>query len=248
MNFERDNDNPLKTMRIGRTVFDELKDHPVCRSLNDPLEDINGKVVNPRDPNIRVWINPCNQTCFSFGWCTEKNLRDWMNGTGIIVKGKTPEEKKKVWDYAVFESSDENHIYWSILHHWKWFKELKSDFNPHKFRRYIADSLENPIKITKNNHKQVILDMYVPFIKEISEDIEYREWSNIRTEFNKNFYGVKRTLISLGVGTIGACNTPEEIENLSWIDDLIFAKAYYLYLVKTGVKLPDFEWLSNNGF
>lgn len=70
MNFERSKD-PKRTLRIGKSVLDELKEHPICRSINDPMKD----VEDPRNFD-KVWINPHEQFAFHSAWCTEQDLRD----------------------------------------------------------------------------------------------------------------------------------------------------------------------------
>jgi hypothetical protein len=223
--------------------------------MNDPLDGINaGK--NARDPNIRVWINPNNQFSFNSAWCGVQDLWDWMNGTGIMVKGDTPEEKKKYWDYAVFEKEGGlGGSRWLIKYTWRWFDKFVTDFDPHSHDHGWGDraQITKPLKIKNirtrdqaeniKRQEEIIIAMYTPFIDEIVKDMEYREWSSIRNECEKNFYGIKRTLYCLGVGYMGACNTPEEICNLSWVQDIVFGKAQYLYFKKIGMQLPDFEWL-----
>jgi hypothetical protein len=85
----------------------------------------------------------------------------------------------------------------------------------------------------------------------MKNDLEQgREWQYIKREFDQGYYGVKRTLYCLGIGYMAACNTPEEISNLAWVNGVVESKAYYLHLLekeKRGeIKLPDFEWLSKN--
>ena len=47
---------------------------------------------------------------------------------------------------------------------------------------------------------------------------------------------------------MAACNTPEEFCNLAWVNGVVEAKAYYLFLKdkeeKGEITLPDFKWLS----
>ena len=93
--------------------------------------------------------------------------------------------------------------------------------------------------------------MLAPFVKEMARDLDQgREWQYIKREFDQEYYGIKRTLYCFGIGYMAACNTPEEICNLSWVNGLVEAKAYYLYLKgkeeKGEITLPDFEWLSKN--
>lgn len=251
MSFKRGQD-PKKSMKIGKSVLDELKDHPICRSINDPRKD----VKDPRNFD-QVWINPHNQFSFHSTWCTEDDLRDWMNGTGIMVRGNTPEEKKKYWDYAVFEGADDlGGSRWLIKYTWKWFDRFVTDFQPHNHNGYgMSSQIKKPLKIKNTRtrdiaenarrEEEIIIAMYAPYINEIVSDLEYRDWSNIRRECEKEFYGIKRTLYCLGVGYMAACNTPEDIRNLNWVTDIVYAKALYLYYKKIGMELPDFEWLVN---
>jgi hypothetical protein len=258
MNFERGLD-PKKQMRIGKSVFFYLKEHSVCRPMNDPTEGINSD-KNLRDPDIKVWINPHDQFSFNAEWCSVQDLWDWMNGKGIMVKGKNPEEQKKFWDYACAEVADEHHILWSIRYHFKWFEKMTTDFNPHKHQPYETGHIVTPIKIrpkvkdhleNQKREEEVIIKMLAPFVNEMKKDLDQgREWQYIRKEFEEGYYGVKRTLYCLGIGYMAACNTPEDFCNLAWVNGVVEAKAYYLHLLekeKRGeVKLPDFEWLSKN--
>jgi hypothetical protein len=238
-------------MRIGESIFDKLKKHPVCSPMNDPEKD----VEDPRNFD-RVWINPNDQFSFNAAWCTEQDLRDWMEGKGIMVKGNTPEEKKKYWDYAVFEKEGGfGSSRWLIKYTWKWFDKFVTDFDPYSHIPGDNGHIRKPLKIKsikikdpvekQKREEEAIISMYAPFINEIVKDMEYREWDAIRNECEKDFYGIKRTLYCFGIGYMGACNTPEEICNLSWVQDIVFGKAQYLYFKKIGMELPDFEWLIN---
>ena len=252
MSFKRGQD-PKKALRIGRTVLDDLKDHSICKPMNDPWKDADPH----KDPDFQVRINPHNQFCFNSMWCSEKDLEDWMEGRGKMVKGTTKAEKKKYWDYAVFEGGD--HDRWLIKYTWKWFDRMVTDFNPWVRDMYGLNMfMKTPIKIKRKtkeelqnqkNAENVIVAMFAPFVDEIKAELEYRDFSSIRNEYDKYFLGIKRALFCMGVGFIGACNLPEEIENLSWVTDVVYAKALYLHLKEKGeVELPDFEWLCNRNY
>jgi hypothetical protein len=60
--------------------------------------------------------------------------------------------------------------------------------------------------------------------------------------------GVKETLFALGIGYYGACNTPEESENLVWIADICEYKSAYLYFTNNNIALPDFEFVYENRY
>lgn len=89
--------------------------------------------------------------------------------------------------------------------------------------------------------------MLAPWVTEMARDlIQGREWKYVHSEFDKEYYGVKRALYCLGIGYMAACNTPEEFSNLSWVNGVVESKAYYLKdkEAKGEIILPDFEWLS----
>ena len=255
MSFKRGR-HPKKAMKIGKSVLEELGEHPICNPMNDPV----GEVEDPRDPNLHVWINPHNQTCFNSAWCSPQDLYDWMDGTGIMVKGKTKNDKAKFWEYAELEAKDENHMIWMILHYYKHFDKFETDFNPHNHSGYgMNTQIRKPIKMRANplrdsldeqiRQEKIIIDMFAPYVNEIYNDLEYRDWQNIRHQADKEFYGVKRTLYCLGVGFFGASNTPEEISNLAWVTDIVYAKAYYRHLKeRLEMKLPDFDFINNHRY
>lgn len=236
--------NVIKKLGVGRSILDELMEHKIARPMNDPRKDLGENEKYSLD--IAVWINPHNQTCFNSMWCDYQNLQDWMEGKGPMVKGDNDFEKKKYWDYAVAEAEDTEHMIWSILYHWKWFDSFVTDFDPHKHAAShgISSTIQNPLKINKKDPAETIKAMFVPYIAEMCKDMEYRSWSNIRHEAEKEWLGIKRTLYCLGIGYMAACNTPEEICNLSWVTGIVESKAYYLGLLKAGKPLPDFAWLS----
>jgi hypothetical protein len=257
-----------KQIGIGRTVFDDLKKHPICNPLNKPWDDHTPDEL--RNPDIKVWINPNNQFCFNSMWCSVEDLEQWMEGKGPMVKGRTPEEQAKYWEYAVFEETpiilgegystiEIRHVQWMIKYHWKWFDLMDTDFEPHNHSGSLGNlKMKNPLSLTHVNsrdgklkmeaHRKIITGMYAPYVKEIEKDLEWRDWDSMRHEMEKEFYGIKRTLYSMGIGYMGAVNTPEEIENLNWINGLVFAKGVYLFLKRMNYPMPDFEWLSNRAY
>lgn len=257
MNFNRGKD-PKKQIGIGRTVLDDLKDHPVCNPMNDPQKD-----VDPRkDPDFKVWINPHNQFCFNAMQCSSEILEQWMEGTGPMVKGQTKAVKKKFWDYAVFESgTDEweiNHSRYLIKSTYQWFDRMTTDFEPNNHipgYGSISTVIKKPLKLKSNRTKdelenikrteEAIIAMYAPYVDRILRDLEYREWKFIRQECENDFYGINKALYCLGYGSMGACNSPEEISNLSWVKDVVFGKALYLWYQKNNYPLPDFDFLTH---
>lgn len=256
MSFKKGID-PKKQIGIGRTVLDDLREHPIARPMNDPWNDVDPH----KDPNFSVWINPHNQFCFNAKWCTPEILEQWMKGEGPMVKGKTPEEKKKFWDYAVFEAAEDpweiGHSKWLVKYTWRFHENFVTDFDPHQHGGYgINMKIKKPLKLKSNKTKDEIENkirtenaikaMLVPFVNQIVKELEYREWPSVRKEVENDLYGINRTLYCLGYGYMGACNTPGEISNLNWVKDIVFGKAIYLWLKKQNYPLPDFDFLTHS--
>lgn len=211
----------------------------------------------------KVWMNPNNQDCFNAGWFTLDDFRDWARGTGIIVKGDTQEAKDKVMHYAksYYELDMSIFIYSEyldelepeILHGKsdsrygtsKYFQDLSKEKDSVKVikkllgnhMREIKEKLDSKIRQERTRAKFIDSE---PNIKDIISDIN--------RESRDRVYFICHTLSVLGHGYFGACNTPENIENLSWAMDLPFAIAYRDWLIEDGYELPDFKFVKGLRF
>ena len=233
--------NPFNS-KIER-LKEDIRKHPVCRPMNS-LE----KVENFLDGGKRIWLNPHDQTCFNFGWFTIKDYYDWMDGKGPIVKGETDDDKKKFWDVATFKSKYDN-VAWAIISHEKDFDLIHDNYYPYSKRDGgLVSRVNKPLKNTKNNHAEIISKTLGAICNKYNNDVMYFE-----PDLNSNFYikiksemrGAVRVLYSLGVGYYGACNTPRDIENLSWISEICLYKIAYSYFILNEIELPDFEFVRN---
>jgi hypothetical protein len=215
-----------------KTIFEKISEHPICNNYSDLKFN----------ENKLCWLNPSNQISFNFGWFNEKDLNDWLNGTGNIVKGKTEKEKKKFWDYALFLKNYNNQIGHLMLYNFKYFNLVNEKYNPNVgYDLYFNNSLI----IMKNNKEEIIKKIFGSFVNRIKNQFTYMGIDDILNENRKTLYGVSKTLILLGCGYFGASNTPKIIENLSWFQDVVISKAYYLYLLDENVQLPDFNFILN---
>jgi len=224
-------------------VKEALKANPVCRPIND-LEK--SKLDNDgTGQKIRIWLNPNNQKCFNYGWFEYQDFYDWAEGRGKIVKGETDEEKKKFWDVAVFEH--EHDYAWSFGYYKKYFDLIDSTYYPQLKKGYGFNSECNkPLKITKDNHAEIISKIFGDVCRWYGDTtVEPTNNSHSRRRMHSELQGVKETLFMLGIGYYGACNTPEDIENLSWIADICEYKAAYLYYINNNIPLPDFDFVYN---
>lgn len=243
---------------IGKQILEDLRQHKITKPMNSPWD----AVQSGKSDGKSVWINPHNQFCFNAMHCSPEVILLWMEGKGPMVKGKTLEVKKKYWEYAIFESTDDpweiNHSTYLIKYKWKWFERMTTDFNPHNHKgcRLCESEIRKPLKLRANRTRDLlenkirtekaIIDMLAPYVDYIVKEFEYRKWQEIQREVENDLYGIKRTLYCLGYGYMGACNTPEEISNLSWVPGVVYAKGIYLWLKKQNYELlPDFEFLTH---
>lgn len=219
-------------------IKDILKSNPICSPMNNlerKISDKNGEEL--------YWLNPNNQKCFNFGWFSRQDFIDWTNGIGNIVKGKTDEEKKKFWEVAIFEKK--YNLAWAIGYDKKYFHLIDETYKPNYKHSYSCNTTnELPLKITKNNHAEIIGKIMGNVCRYYS-DREITVNSHSYRMMREELSGVKETLFMLGIGYYGASNTPCEIENLSWIADICIHKAAYLYYLNNGVEMPDFDFVYN---
>jgi hypothetical protein len=220
-----------------------LKESVLCKAMND-LKESELDTADGNGKTIRIWLNPRNQKCFNWGWFVYQDFFDWTQGKGKIVKGKTDEEKKKFWDVAMFESQ---HDYaWAIGYNKKYFGCIDETYHPKSKPNYysIERYVEKPLKITKTNHEEIIAKVFGDICAYYS-DTELTYESGHHRRIRDEVDGAKQVLYTLGVGYYGACNTPEEPLNLSWISDICIYKSVYLYFLKNNVPLPDFDFVYN---
>jgi hypothetical protein len=218
---------------VKSNIIDLLNSHqhPICIPMNE---------LKLNKENDLIWLNPNDQTSFNSGWYSEQDLIDWSNGIGNVIKGNDDREKMIFWQYANFIKEHKHG--WMLLYSFKHFNLLDETYgNKALFEKYC----ENPLKITKSNKSEIISKLFGCVVKTIEMDIYNDEINNKLV--NEYLWGIKYTLFNLGVGYIGASNTPEEINNLSWISDIAIAKAYYNYLIKQNVVMPDFKFILDYG-
>jgi len=192
-----------------------------------------------REENI--WLNPHNQNCFESGWYTVEDFRDWANGIGKIVKGDTPEHQAKFMEYNKAEKELDSYLFMYFNYLWM----LKDDGRMNAYGTLMYKSDAHFIDKSKDD-MYIVQDILSSFVPEFQEDFKYRKCTDIRDEHRSMGWGIKKTLSLLGYTKIGACNTPTELTNIGWSWDLVYAKAYYLHCIETGINLPDIKFVQDN--
>ena len=262
----------IKQLGIGPSVKAEFEDfgfmiggkkYKLHLAMNDPFKDLTLKQIE--EPGRTFYINPEHQDCLNSGSFTAEELRKFMKGdmTSRFLKDKNKEQRKKYWNYLKFVALDQKMMAWRLKHYFKWFDQMSTYYNPHEHAGFRADKIKNKLVLGANRRdekeeklrqERVITSMFAPFVNEIKHEFEYREWNHIEYEYRGYFYGIKRTLYCMGVGYMGASNIPENIRNLNWLTDVVYGKAYYLFLKDQeekgllDIKLPDFAWLSTRAY
>jgi len=226
------------------------------QSIKEILKD-------PREDG-RVWLNPNQQACFNSGWFVHQDFIDWANGTGVIVKGGTQEEKDKFMKYArAYEELD-----FHLFAYSEYFHLLDPSIELRVDHRYSERSPNQILKIKGRTDAEIITDILSNYIKEIkstlADRMRYVRYTNsidghdfesekdvaskIRRKYNDELRSVCWTVNLMGFGYHEACNTPCEIRNMAWSLDLPFAVAYYEWLKEDGYDLPDFKFVNDNRY
>jgi hypothetical protein len=200
--------------------------------------------------NETFWLNPNEQTAFEYGNVTHQDFIDWANGTGIIVRGETQDQKDKFMRYAKAMTQYDLSLSIYAGHLWKLDDDSPTVID---YGRYRKNGARKSINLSKRrDSKDVIREMLSTFVQPSLRDIkDCIEWGRDLRDIsrkNKDFmYAVCQTLAKGGHGYFDACNTPTEIDNLSWSVDLVFAKAYSLYVEELDPGIVEcVEWCQSN--
>lgn len=240
-------------MKLFKRSFKETLEEVLKRRL--PMNSLE----RTNDDKDRVWLNPRNQDCFNSGWFNQQDFEDFLHNTGPIIKGKTQEEKDKFIEYANFMNT--YHYGWAIGSGFKHFKKIMM----HNYKYYangIGREVTNPVLINSRNRwgketdvQTGIAKIFSSMIPSLISDLnsytglcDQKTFDRVHARWRDESYGMKKALNCQGLGHFGACNTPEEIDNLSWYGDLVFTYAYYKHLLSNGVKMPDFKFVQKHRY
>jgi hypothetical protein len=233
--------NQLKGKSIlgPKSIKEILSVNPICK----PINDVDAREIHSKTEPL-YWLNPHNQHCFNYGWFTRQDYIDWVNNTGNIIKGDTPEEKQKFLDVARFEQM--YHFGWAIGYHKKHFDLIDDSYKPKYGALGLSSNCKDPLKITKSNHGEIISKIMGKICAYYSDsEYEMEINSNRYRMMNSEISGAKQTLFCLGVGYYAAINSPEDVENLSFIGDIVKYKVFYNYCINNNIEIPDFDFVYN---
>jgi len=207
------------------------------------------------------WMNPNQQECFDSAHLTHLDFIDWANGTGRVVRGKTQEQKDKFMRVAISYQKQDYSASIYLAHLWMIDSETKVKWAP-KYRR---NQYSNPINLSSRKEsigviKELFSQLVQPLLNDIrdSYDLNGRHhpeldhcdvFRNVSQRHREYMNGVCRVLAIGGHGYYDACNTPCDLENLSWSKDLVFAKAYSIFLeeIDPGI-IECMNWVRKNRY
>lgn len=205
----------------------------------------------------KYWMNPNNQTSFEHGYLTHQDFIDWANGTGVVVRGETQEQKDKFMRY------DEAHskLDLSIFIYAKYLHLIDSDSET-SIQWGIHTRTKNPINTSrKQDSNTVIKKMLETRVQPVLNDIrdkhrwygnnkEENDWLNkVHRETNDYMYAFVHAIALTGHGYFGASNTPTVLENLAWSKDLVFAKAYSIFVEEQDPGIIEcIRWCDENRY
>jgi hypothetical protein len=228
--------NPMNS----KGIIEDWNNNAITRKFQQNNKDI--------PDNCQYWMNPNNQTSFIHGHLSHQDFIDWANGTGVAVRGETQEQKDKYMRYAV--AHDKLHL--SIFTYSKTLWMLDSSSNCIYGHNHMQNPYINNINLSNNRESAAVIKetfntLIQPLLSNIKDNIN--NLSVIFSRHSSYMDGVCHTLAISGHGYWDARNTPCELENLSWSKDLVFAKAYSLYLEEEYPGLIEcITWCDTNKF
>jgi hypothetical protein len=215
------------------SIIEIIENVKHCKPMNGSSIKV---FVEKGDTNI--WLNPDNQTCFESGSYNVDDFRDWAKGTGKIVKGITQEHKDKFMEYDRMVGDLDSSLFMYFKYFWMLYDN--APLQAYSSLMYYSDA----DFIDKNKDvNDIVKDILSSFVPEFAAELEYMKIENVKDEHRKMGWGIKKVLTLLNYTNIGACNTPTVLTNIGWSWDLVFAKAYYMYLIKNNVPLPDIQFV-----
>lgn len=187
---------------------------------------------------ISYWLNPSNQDLVKSGMFTVEEIYEWMNEEDCRIVPKENWELLK-WrcqttlnstlylEYKDFPenvepnhaSRDVDYTYASTRSRQKRANAIKT-FANHILWIYV-DNCRNNMRL-KN--------IQSPFGSGAIDD---------RTE--ERTFGIAEAMAIQGLGYMGACNTPKDIENTSWLRDILYIKAIFIVAKEQGIITQDEE-------
>ena len=207
--------------------------------------------------NDSYWSNPHNQTSFDHGHLSHQDFIDWANGTGVVVKGNTQEQKDKFMRYEKAHSSLDLSIFIYAEHLWK----LESDSETKWNYRHGRNPYSKPINMSNRRDSHAVIKatletLVQPLLRDIKDRVEWNRssdndnwWYDFTRKHKDYMEAVCHTLAVGGHGYWEACNTPCEIINLAWSADLVFAKAYSIYLEEIDPGIVEcIQWCQANKY
>lgn len=216
------------------------------------------------DSEERYWVNPNNQTSFVSGWFSHRDFIDWANGTGKIVRGETQKQKDKFmrYDKAYSELDLQLFIYSKHLDLIDSESKTVSGGSSKWGYKHRHLAYKNPINLSnRRDSSTVIKELYSSLVPSILRDIkdqyswgrreqDPKRWlDNLRKRHQDEMHGTCRVLAMGGHGYYDACNTPTELENLSWSKDLVWAKAYSLFIEEIDPGIVEcIRWCDENQY
>ena len=229
-------ENAIKAIKEKKQTW--AKEHPLCSRTPwgaMSLSEISGD---------RVWLNPEAQSYLRFGWMTEKDLEDWLNG----VPGKIILSKEH-WEELTYMETYGLHRVSHLLKH---FNGYKAEYCLAPGQRFIQDGKTLigkgfPKKMQKRGQDEYDT-LTSSMVKCVEGQIKwmYKDWTRCASRKDLNIWRIPQTLQEeiygffhalrlLGLETqSGASNLPEVRENFAWWKDVLKYEAQWDYVCSQG--------------
>jgi hypothetical protein len=197
------------------------QEHP--HSFDSPWNYIALRPHFTEKRSLMYWLNPSNQKLVNFGWYTVEQLREWLN--------EEPNEivSEENWPKLKFFCRHTN-IHSLIYSYKEFFLGIKPDCMLDNCNKKI---IRNTPKYYNEDFNKIIAHILFLYTRDLKEQIDYRgktieELDSPRREVDERVFGICESFVLLGMGYFGACNTPCEKENFSWLREVLRLQAWFL--------------------
>jgi hypothetical protein len=179
-------------------------------------EDTKYKVV--------YWLNPIDQKLINYGWYNVEELMKWVNEEDCSI---VPKE-----NWELLKWKNKNSINSMLL---LFYEDLPKYEPVHAGEVVNYDVSVNRARQSRAKTFDTLASHILwIYLDSMRSDIKFRGKSitdQLNRETAERVFGIIESMAIQGLGYMGPCNTPKELENLCWLNDMLHHKAI-LYIAK----------------
>lgn len=189
--------------------------------------------ANKEKTEVKYWLNPSVQSLVNYGWYTVDDLKDWLNEVPNEI---VPEAN---WPKLKWECKDKN--FSRLSYEYPEFFDYEPKY--HSAKSYGWSSSKRIVrgapKYYESDFQVIIEHILYLYYRDIKDQVEILgkslgEADRPRPQEQERVFGFCEAMTMLGLGFFGACNTPKNKNNFSWLKDVLAMQAWFLVAKEAG--------------